>query len=238
MFLLDGWAPTITQASLFANRSTESYLPPAVKLEMESVYWFRYRSLEVLPWDLQNELLWPVCEVGDATISAASGYNFTCHYSSDLNSDYSQFSLPISGCNDSNTAPFIATNAADYRKSNLRGTFNETSADFEWHSAFYGGFTTDPIRQWNSSRYLSEVGRGNTVWHGGTFTMKFKGSVDAEHSHQMVLGPGSNIAWVEDVNKTKVNTFCAAALGVSLHTSTCVVAAVIAVWSLVWINCL
>lgn len=116
------------------------------------------------------------------------------------------------------------------------GTFNEKSAVFEWHSAFHGGFNTDPIRQRNSSQYLSEVGPGNTVRHGGTFTVKFKGKVDAEHSHQMVLGPGSNIVWVEDVNKTKVNTFCAVALGVSLHISTGLAFAMIVGWSLVWIN--
>ncbi|KFX88880.1 hypothetical protein V490_07362 [Pseudogymnoascus sp. VKM F-3557] len=223
VFLLDGWAPSTTQASLFANRSAESYLPPAVTLEMESVYWFRYKSLEVLPWDLQNELLWPVCGVDNVTINPASGYNFTCHYTDELTSDYSQFSLPISACNDSNTAPFIATNKYDYyHKGILRGTFNETYADFEWYSAFFGGFTTDPIRQWNSSRYLNDNWTGHRSRHSGSFTMKFKGGVDAEHSHKMVLGPGSNISWVEDVNKTKVNTFCAAALGVgvSLHIST------------------
>lgn len=63
----------------------------------------------------------------------------------------------------------------------------------------------------------------------GTFTMKFKGNVDAENSHQMVLGPGNNISWVEDVKKTNVTNFCTGALnvtqseedlGVSLHTTT------------------
>ncbi|KFY87105.1 hypothetical protein V500_07188 [Pseudogymnoascus sp. VKM F-4518 (FW-2643)] len=224
-FLLDGWAPNTTQASLFANRSTESYLPPAVKLEMESIYWFRHFSLEVLPWDLQNEHLTPNCKVSNATISAASGYNFTCPYRGEPFSDDSQFSLPISACNATNTAPFIAGIRRGYytykmrSSSSLRGTFNEKSADFEWDLGFSGAFTTDPIRQWNSSTYLDIVGGVRPDWQTGIFTMKFKGNVDNEHSHQMVLGPGSNLSWVEDVDKTKDNTFCAAALNVTLDES-------------------
>ncbi|OBT69945.1 hypothetical protein VE03_00621 [Pseudogymnoascus sp. 23342-1-I1] len=205
---------------------------------MESVNSFRYDSLDVLPWDVQNELLSPAYKVGNATLSAASDYSFDCRYFTGGVRDFSQFSIPISTCDDANTAPFLVTNAVnlkDTRSNTVRGTFNEKYADFEWSSALYGWFSTSSIRQ-NSGTRDEEA--------SGIFTIKFKGSVDAENSHQMVLGPGSNISWVEDVKKTNVTTFCAAALnvtqdeglGVSLHITTWVAATMVVGWSFVWAN--
>lgn len=205
---------------------------------------FREQSADFLPWDLQPDLLWPTCEVVNTNISTASGYNFTCRYRGDL-SDSGQFSLPINTCNHSNIAPFVAMNGInlDGNTDTLRGTFNEKSADFEWISRFYGCFTTDSLKQ--RSTYYCEDRFSQT----GTFTMKFKGNVDAENSHQMVLGPGNNVSWVEDTKKSNATNFCAAALnetqnvtqneedlGVSLHTTTWMAAVIIVGWSLVWVN--
>lgn len=206
---------------------------------------FREQSADFLPWDLQPDLLWPTCEVANTNISTASSYNFICYYREDL-FDSSQFSLPISTCNHPNTEPFVARNGRnlDGNRDTLRGTFNEKSADFEWISKFYGCFTADPLKQ-RSTYYCSDG-----VEETGTFTMKFKGNVDAENSHQMVLGPGNNISWVEDMKKTNVTNFCAPALNVtqnvtqneeglgviSLHSTTWMAAAVIVCWSLVWVN--
>jgi hypothetical protein len=244
IFLLDGWAPDTTQTSLLANLTRPAYLPPAVKLEMESVMNFREQSADFLPWDLQPDLLWPTCEVVNTNISTASGYNFICRYRGDLFHS-GQFSLPISTCNHSNIAPFVAMNGMnlDGNTDTLRGTFDEKSADFEWISRFYGCFTTDSLKQ--RSTYYCEDRFSQT----GTFTMKFKGNDDAENSHQMVLGPGNNISWVEDPKKSNATNFCAAALnetqnvtqngedlGVSLHTTTWMAAAIIVGWSLVWVN--
>lgn len=241
--MLDGWAPDTTQASLFADRLESSYLPPAVKLEMESVNSFRSENLAVPPGHVPQEHLSPACKVSNATISADSDYNFNCHYFTGGVKDYSQFSLPISACNNPNTAPFLATNtfnSDDNGNSTVRGTFNEKSADLEWNSAFYGWFSTSSIKQNNIT--------GGQEYANGIFTMKFKGNVDAENSHQMVLRPGSNITWVENVKKANATTFCAAALnvtqdekdekglGISLHTNTWVAAVVITGWSLVWVD--
>jgi hypothetical protein len=101
-----------------------------------------------------------------------------------LMTDLSEFSIPISACNDSTASPFIARNG---NHTIMHSWFEKTWAEFKWEGQFDSEFDAGAIRQYNSSSY-AKSGSGN-----GTFTIRFKGNVDPEHSHTMLFGMGNEV---------------------------------------------
>ncbi|KAH8661721.1 hypothetical protein BGZ61DRAFT_539544 [Ilyonectria robusta] len=215
IFILYGWPTTATQADLLGPRYYPSYLPPIVKLSLESLAMFRELEIGRLPSANVTRSNLPTCEVGNIT-NTDSGYSFTCQYGIEPRTfeDPSQFSVPLSACNDSRTYPFTAQNDGSTL---LRGTFNPDSADFSWDGSFIGAFQPYAIKSgfpFNTAREEPDE------YQYGNFTVRFRGSVDAEHSHEMVVSSNRNVSWVEDAEKEEAATFCSASLAVNLRVET------------------
>lgn len=186
-----------TSEDLLKERMQSTYLPPAVQLTMESLPFLRQFEGGKIPQDNRTESRDPTCLMGNFT-KIDSGLEFSCQYdrssvnNTHLEADPSHFSIPFRACGDADPQPFIAQN---YAGTLLRGNFSQDAAAFSWSGQFKGLYQT------GESEYLY-----------GSFAISFRGSVDRQHSHEMVFSSTSesSVDWVENGTLTAENAFCAA----------------------------
>jgi hypothetical protein len=244
IFLLTGWPSTTTSRDLLGARNDTSFLPPVVTLEFPSVLRFRKEDAYRHPEERRTNFLPPLCEVGNTT-RETDNYGFTCEYQSldreimeylALSLAESQFAIPIPLSNScsSNTVKtnnsFIAQNT---ERLSVRGSFNPTSADFAWEGRFKGGFSDKPIKSRSIAAQYILGDEPNQRF--GDFRIGFRGEVDEGWSHEMVLGDGASVDWVEDVNKTKAVVVCAAkSMAVGRGGGLWGAGIVVAGWSVLW----
>ena len=179
------------------TRTWSSYLPPAVQLSRESLPFFRQFEGGKFPGDNRTGPHSPTCKMGNYS-TIASGLGFTCQYDrlslnhTLLAPDVSKFSIPLDSCGGTSSQPFRAQN---YAGTLLQGNFSPDAADLTWNGQFKGSFGSS---------------KGDFLY--GSFSIRFKGSVDREHSHEMNLGPDGDksVHWVENRTLIEENTFCAA----------------------------
>jgi hypothetical protein len=209
--VLYGWSKDTNQSELLAKRD-DTFLPPPVNLAMETVSDFHYNEFMygLDPSDTVSRSN-PTCRVQDVT-STDDGYEFDCAYDGlgvNRATDSSQFTAPIHNSNGSN--PLVVEPA---NNTLLSGSFNPRSAEFQWRGpfhAFAGSFGQDSMRK----SYTPERNyiTGDEAAYTGNFTVRFIGTVDLEHSHEMVVKSGRDVSWDKDEEKVKNITYCSAASG-------------------------
>ena len=77
-------------------------------------------------------------------------------------------------------------------------------------------FLPDPLKS-ESISYESEISGDSALQ--GSFTARFRGKVDKEHSFEMSVERGSDVSWVEDEERLDEQTFCPEGAGVSVRSS-------------------
>ncbi|KAJ4029924.1 hypothetical protein NW753_013535 [Fusarium oxysporum] len=209
--VLYGWSKDTNQSELLAKRD-DTFLPPPVNLAMETVSDFHYNEFMygLDPSDTVSRSN-PTCRVQDVT-STDDGYEFDCAYDGlgvYRATDSSQFTAPIHNSNGSN--PLVVEPA---NNTLLSGSFDPRSAEFQWRGpfhAFAGSFGQDSMRK----SYTPERNyiTGDEAAYTGNFTVRFIGTVDLEHSHEMVVKSGRDVSWDKDEEKVKNITYCSAASG-------------------------
>ncbi|EEU33372.1 uncharacterized protein NECHADRAFT_89545 [Fusarium vanettenii 77-13-4] len=219
--LIYGWPTNTTEADFLDYRPAPNHIPDDVNIYLETHYAFREYGI-TYPSKTGIVMNSPSCDVGNIT-STNSGYGFTCQYGNlfGFDDDHSSFLVPLKACNDSDPGaayPFTA-----YKDDNtlLRGEFGPESADFSWAGGFHGRFS-------GSGEGVRDIYFIDTIDHIGNFTLRFKGSVDAEHSHQMAVKNGGNVSWVEDEAKLEANTFCS--VSVALRAKMWFIGAILFSW--------
>lgn len=155
----------------------------------------------------------PTCAVQNVT-DTDTGYAFDCPYYDwrEAVFDSSQFFMPLSACNDSSLYP-LTVDGGNNRT--LRGEFDPEEADFRWEGKFLGAFLPDPLKSASVSPESSMSGNSTVQ---GSFTARFRGRVDKEHSFEMIVERGSDVSWVEDEERLDEQTFCPEGSGVSVRS--------------------
>ncbi|RBR04370.1 hypothetical protein FVER53590_00110 [Fusarium verticillioides] len=209
--VLYGWPKDTNQSELLAQRD-DTFLPPPVNLAMETVSDFHYEEVMygLDPSDTVSRSN-PTCRVQNVT-NTDNGYQFECAYDGlgvYRATDSSQFSSPVLNSNGSNHLLVEPAN-----NTMLSGSFDPQSAEFQWKGpfhAFAGTFGKDSIRK-SYSTDRNRINEDETAYTGD-FTVLFRGTVDLEHSHEMVVKNGRDVSWDKDKEKVKNITYCSAASG-------------------------
>lgn len=209
--VLYGWPKDTNQSELLAQRD-DTFLPPPVNLAMETVSDFHYKEVMygLDPSDTVSRSN-PTCRVQNVT-NTDNGYQFECAYDGlgvYRATDSSQFSSPVLNSNGSNHLVVEPAN-----NTMLSGSFDPQSAEFQWKGpfhAFAGTFGKDSLRK-SYSTDRNRINEDETAYTGD-FTVLFRGTVDLEHSHEMVVKSGRDVSWDKDEEKVKNITYCSAASG-------------------------
>ena len=219
--VLIGWPDSTTEADLFATRENGSVLrengfPIAVEFLLETLWLFFEVAGGQIPSDPITRENNPTCAVQNVT-HTDNGYAFECRHSAQDERprmyDSSQFFMPLSACNDSSLYPLTAE-VGENRT--LTGEFDPERADFRWEGDFFGEFLPESLKS-------GDVSTGGLLLPGddpvlqGSFTARFRGRVDEEHSFELVVERGSNVSWVEDQERLDEQTFCPEGSGVSVR---------------------
>lgn len=218
--VLLGWPDSTTQGDLFATRDNGSVLrdkgfPHAVEFLFETLGMFFEIAGGRLASDPVTRDNSPTCAVQNVT-DTDTGYAFDCLYDArgeeSLVRDTSQFFMPLSACNGSTLYPLTVEGA---NNRTLRGEFDPEEADLRWEGDFLGMFLPDLLK---GASVSSESWMLENSTLQGSFTARFRGRADEEHSFKMIVERGSDVSWEEEEDRLDEQTFCPEGSGVSVRS--------------------